>query len=456
MRSYRAIAVVLSTALLMQHLDSTILTTALPTIARQFRVPPLDLNVTLIAYQLSMAIFIPLGAGLADRFGSRTVFVFALTIFMLGSILCGLSDTLQTLVAARAVQGVGGAIMLPVARLVVVQSAEKHELISALNWLLVPAIIGPLLGPLIGGLIVSHYRWNWIFFVNVPVAFVGILLATLLVPNRKADCNERFDIVGMALIAPASGGIIFGLEGLGRAGQGAASTASLAGGVGMLLVYGLYARDRRAPLVNVRLLDIATFRLSMVIGTLLRIAASAGGFMLALLFQVGMGLSPARAGSLMLMIPAGSLLGRFAAKILLKKLPVRRVVITSCAAYAAMLVLLSTSLRGWPSWSYMPQLGILGLLMMVPLLILNALAYVDVPAEQTSAAAGFYTMVQQLAMSAGIAAAVWIITTVMRIGNFSQSQGATYYSSIQVLAVVATLAGLLSMSLHETAGQELR
>ena len=262
--SVRFTALVVASAMFMEQLDGTVLATALPTMARTFHVDPLQMNVALTAYLLSLAVFIPASGKVADRFGTRTVFRAAIALFTLGSILCGLSDSLMQLVAARILQGIGGAMMVPVGRLVILRSVERSELVTAMTWLMVPAMIGPVLGPPVGGFIVTALNWRWIFYINVPVGVLGMVLATLYIRDIKEEGRIDFDGWGLLLSAISLSCLMFGLE---LASRGATSLPVTGGLVAVGLVAGwLYLRHSRRhaqPVLDFSLMRVPTFGLSV-------------------------------------------------------------------------------------------------------------------------------------------------------------------------------------------------
>ena len=200
----------------MEQLDSSIIATALPQIARSLKVDPLHLNLAITSYMFSLAIFIPLSGWVADRFGARTVFRAAIVVFTMGSVLCGFSQNMWELIAARIIQGAGGAMMVPVGRLVMLRTVPRNQLVDAIAWLTTPALIGPVMGPPLGGFIVTYASWRWIFFVNVPIGILGLILATMLIPNVRETTREPLDLRGFLFMALSLSGLVFGFETIGR------------------------------------------------------------------------------------------------------------------------------------------------------------------------------------------------------------------------------------------------
>ena len=265
----------------MQNLDGTVVSTAIPAMAETFGADPLHMNLALTSYLLSLAVFIPVSGWMADRFGSRTVFRAAIAVFTVGSVLCGVAGSLSMLVAARIVQGVGGAMMVPVGRLVLLRSVAKSELVAAMAWLTVPALIGPIVGPPLGGFLVTYADWRWIFDINVPIGILGIILVTRYVEDVREPAAGRLDWLGLILSGAALSGVMFGLE---TAGRGLAppwmTAALIVGGLACGAAYVRHAKRRPDPLLDLTLLRIPTFAVSVVAGSLFRVGVGAIPFLL--------------------------------------------------------------------------------------------------------------------------------------------------------------------------------
>ena len=456
MASYRTIALTVSTAIFMQYLDATALTTALPAMARDLQVPAVSLNVAILAYQLSLAAFIPVGNIAADRMGPRNAFAGSLLVFLIGSVLCAMSQSLPALVAARAFQGLGGAVMMPVARQIVVRSAEKHELVSAMSWLLIPGTVGPLLGPLVGGLVVTYASWQWIFLVNLPIGLIGIALTLALVPDSGVRIAKRIDVLGVLLIAATIACLIFGLEGLARPNASLMAAGLLASGVLLGAAYVRHAMGNASAPLDLSLLRVGSFRHSMVAGTLLRIVVSASGFLLPLWFQLSMGMNAAEAGMLMVAIALGALISRTFTTRLVGRAHPHSVAV--CAAVIVVLVLLLASMLLQPE---LPKplvfvlLCALGIAINVALVIISAVAYVDVPSERTGAATGLYTTLQQFTLSLGVTAGVWTIAIMGWFGH-RDAEHSTYVGSVVMLAAVAAFGVYATSTISRTSLGALR
>src|SRR5262245_41274495 len=297
MRSDRIVPLIIAVALFMENMDSTVIATSLPAIAADIGTNPLALKLAVTSYLLSLAIFIPASGWTADRFGARTVFRAAIAVFVLGSIGCALSGSLTDFVIARIVQGMGGAMMTPVGRIVVVRTISKRDLVAAMAWVTTPALIGPVLGPPIGGFITTYATWHWIFIINVPIGLVGILLATRYIPDVRAEKHERFDVIGMILAGLGIGGMAFGLSVLGlNFLPWYVVIALVFGGGGFLMAYLAHARRTENPALDLSLFRLPTFFASVVGGFIFRLGLGALPFLLPLMLQIGFGMTPFQSG----------------------------------------------------------------------------------------------------------------------------------------------------------------
>ncbi len=304
--SYFVTPLIIATALFMEQLDGTVLATALPAMAADLHEDPVALKLALTSYLLSLAVFIPLSGWAADRFGARRVFRAAIVVFTFGSILCGLSNSLGAIVVFRIVQGLGGAMMTPVGRLVLLRTAPRHELVRAMAYLTIPALIGPMIGPPIGGFIATYFHWRYIFWVNVPIGALGVALVTRFIPDLREEWSPPLDIAGAILSGVGLSCLVFGFT---IAGRGFAPTTVVALivalGAAALFAYVRHAKRTPYPIVDLDLLQIPTFRAAVFGGFLFRIGLGATPFLLPLLLQAGFGLSAYEAGLLTFMFGGG-------------------------------------------------------------------------------------------------------------------------------------------------------
>jgi len=297
MRSDRIVPLIIAVALFMENMDSTVIATSLPAIAADIGTNPLALKLAVTSYLLSLAIFIPASGWTADRFGARTVFRAAIGVFIIGSIGCAVSDSLTGFVIARIVQGMGGAMMTPVGRMVLVRSIPKRELVGAMAWVTTPALIGPVLGPPVGGFITTYASWHWIFIINAPIGLIGIVLATRYIEDLRAEDHQRFDVIGMVLAGLGIGGIAFGASVLGLNFLPIWIVVALvAGGSVFLTAYCVHARRTENPALDLTLFRIPTFFASVVGGFIFRLGLGALPFLLPLMLQIGFGMTPFESG----------------------------------------------------------------------------------------------------------------------------------------------------------------
>jgi len=313
MNKQRLIPLIVATALFMENMDSTVIATSLPAIAADIGTSPLTLKLAITSYLLSLAVFIPASGWTADRFGARMVFAIAVAVFMAGSIGCAMSSSVTDFVIARILQGMGGAMMTPVGRLVLLRSVDKSALVNAMAWVTVPALIGPVIGPPLGGFITTYFSWHWIFLINIPIGLVGIVLALKFIDPIRGELPERFDLYGMMLSGVGLGGIAFGLS---VAGLNLLPWPIVAGLVGIgaisMTLYVMHARKTGSPVLDFGLLRLPTMRASIIGGFLFRLGIGALPFLLPLLMQVGFGLSPFKSG----LVTFGSSLGAMGMKAL--------------------------------------------------------------------------------------------------------------------------------------------
>lgn len=399
----RTTALIVASALFMEQLDGTVLATALPTMARTFNISPLYMSVALTSYLLSLAIFIPASGKIADRFGSCRVFCSAIGIFTVGSIFCGQAENLPVLVIARLLQGFGGALMVPVARLILFRNVPKEQMVSAMAWFLVPALIGPVLGPPLGGAVVSYLSWRWIFYINIPIGLVGIALALRYIKNEDEPIRARFDWLGLVTSGVSLACLMFGLEMVSRGVTSPYATLSLIG-VGLVGggIYLLHAKGHPAPILDIRLMRVQTFRLSVIAGSLTRITGGALPFLLPMMMQLGFGMSAAQSGLITFAGAAGSLLMKATASPILRRFGFRGTLVWNGLLATLCIALCAAFRPSWPLPAIYAILLVSGFFQSLQFTAYNTIAYADIPPRQMSDAISFYTTFQQLMLSLGI------------------------------------------------------
>jgi len=454
-RSYRVVALVVASALFMQQLDGTVLTVALPTMARDLGVPATNLSLALTSYLLSLALFIPASGTLADRFGSRTIFCGAIGVFLIGSILCAQAASLPMLVAARFLQGIGGAMMVPVGRLVLLRSVDRRDMVQALSWLVMPALVGPILGPPLGGLIVTWLDWRWIFYLNIPIGIAGILGALTLIPDIRGDRPQRFDTGGFVLSGIALGCLLFGFELASRPGTGRVALTLVAIGTVAGIAYVRHARGTADPILDLRLMRVPTFRLSVIGGSLTRITQGAQPFLLPLMFQIGFGLSAAVTGTITMATAIGALAMKALAPRVLRRFGFRRSLIVSGLVSSLGYASCAFFRPDWPVAVIVGVLALSGFFTSFQFTGYNAIAYAEVDDRRMSAATSFYATFQQLMLSLGICTAAMVLEVGTLVGGGGEPTLAAFSTAFLVVSAISATAFLWNRQFAADAGETM-
>jgi EmrB/QacA subfamily drug resistance transporter len=395
---------VVAAALFMEQLDTTIVNTAVPAMAASLQVTPLSLKAAVTSYILSLAVGIPVSGWLADRFGTRRVFGIAIALFTFASVLCGLALNAPMLVAARILQGIGAAMMMSVGRLSIIRTFAKSELLRAMNFVIIPALIGPLLGPTVGGLIVHWLSWRYIFFINVPVGLLALLLAHRYMPDYRGDTPRPLDVIGLVLFGSGAALLSWLLEVFGEHQLDPTSGAILLLlSLSLLAAYFLHARETPHPLLRMGLFRIRTFRVSVVGGFITRLGVSGMPFLLPLLFQLGLGMPAWQSGLLMMPVAAAAIGMKFISSRLLARFGYRRILIVNTVMIGVVLGLFS--LVG--SADAVPVIVLLGLAYgffnSLQYTSMNSMAYADIDTPDSSMASTIANSMQQMSMSFGLA-----------------------------------------------------
>ncbi len=452
----RLTAVIVASALFMQNLDSTVIATALPTMARAYGSDPVHMNVALTSYLLSLAVFIPASGWMADRYGTRTVFRAAIAVFTIGSVLCGQANSLGFLVAARILQGVGGAMMVPVGRLVLLRTVAKNELVAAMAWLTMPALIGPVVGPPLGGFIVTYFSWPWIFYINVPIGILGIIAVSIFVSDVRDPTPRRFDGWGLLWSGIGLSGLMFGLETAGRGVVPLPVSAALIG-AGLLgaVCYLLHARKRTDPLLDLALLKLPSFAVTVGAGTLFRVGIGAVPFLLPLMLQVGFGRTAAQSGMVTFASSAGALVMKPATQYLLRRLGFRDTLIWNGVLSAVLLAACGAFRPTWPAAAIYAVLLIGGFFRSLQFTAFNALAYADIPRWRMSSATSLYSCIQQLSMTLGISCGAAALELSMALNHRTVPAVPDFTNGFLAVAFICLLAAPASLAMPHDAGAEL-
>ena len=453
--NFRTIALIVANAMFMEQLDATVLATALPTMARDFNVSAPAMSIALTSYLLSLAIFIPASGKIADRFGSRTVFSTAIAVFVAGSLLCSLAPTLSLLVAARLIQGLGGAMMLPVGRLVLMRSVERKDLVSAMSWLLVPALVGPILGPPVGGMFVTYLNWRWIFFINVPIGVIGFILVTLFIKDVKGPKSTPFDGLGFVLSGVSLGSLLFGFEMSSRTGYAVLAVALVAVGLVFGAAYLWHARRHPAPIMDFSLMRFQTFRTSVIAGSLTRITQGAQPFLIPLMLQLGFGLSAAAAGRMAIATALGSMAMKAAQGHILRRLGFRRGLMIFGAIGTLGYSACAFFRPDWPMPLMFVILFFCGFFMSFQFTCYNTIAYDEIEAHHMSTATSFYTTFQQLMLSLGICVGALALHASIFLGRHPRAQLPDFSAAFVVVALISLTATFWNAKFSPEAGAEI-
>lgn len=448
------VPLIVACALFMQNLDSTALATALPAIAESLGETPLRLHLAITVFMLSLAAFLPVSGWVADRFGARTIFRFAILIFTCSSIACGLSTSFEMLLIARAVQGVGGAMMVPVGRLILLRSVPKSELISAMALMGMPALIGPIIGPVVAGLILTVTTWRWIFWLNVPMGILGIVLASLYIEDVRETDVRPFDWAGFVLSSFGLCGTLFGLDALTTHDSvDPIPLGALIAGVMSLALYVFHARRATNPILDLALLKFPTFRISVSGGSFFRIGIGAVPFLLPLMMQQGFGYTPLQSGMITFVSAAGSLGMRSLAKRVLRRFGFRSVLIwnTFITCFFTGLCAVFT-----PTTPYIVMIAVIffgGVFRSLQYTALNTIGYADIDSKLMSQATSFSQMAQRLALSGGVAVSAFVL-------HHASNGEATlpvhaFATAFLVVAILSAISVVSFIRLAPEAGAEL-
>jgi EmrB/QacA subfamily drug resistance transporter len=399
----RIVPLVVAGAFFMDGLDSSIISTSLPQMATSFGVSPPQMSAAITSYLISLAIFIPVSGWIADRFGARQVFCAAIAFFTLGSVLCGLSNSLASLVLSRIVQGFGGAIMTPVGRLILTRTFPKDQLMKAMGYYMLPGMIGPTMGPLVGGFITTNFTWHWNFYINVPIGFAGIIMALRYVPEIRLARPSAFDLTGFLIVACGMGTAQFAIENLGRHTlDNSVEALLIVLALGILAVYWVYASRRSDPVLDLKMFDSRTFSIAVLAGSVIRAGIATVPFLLPLLLQVGFGLDPFHSGLITFLNTAGAMSMRAWVRHLVRRFGFRGVFVSGVLVLAIMMAGFSIFEPTTPHLLIAAFLFAFGVLRSAQMIGMSALAYSDVADENMSKATSIFALAQRLSQSLGV------------------------------------------------------
>ena len=454
--SDRIVPLIVATALFMENMDSTVISTSLPAIAAALGTNPLALKLAVTSYLLSLAIFIPASGWTADRYGTRNVFRAAIAIFVLGSIGCAASHSLQEFVLARIVQGMGGAMMTPVGRLIMVRSIDKRRLLNAMALVTIPALIGPICGPPLGGFITTYASWHWIFLINVPIGIVGMALASRFIANIRVERPDPFDFIGFLLSGCAIAGLAFGLSAMGLEFLPTSVVASLlAVGAVSAVGYLIHAGRTPAPILDLNLFRLPTFRASIFGGFLFRLGIGALPFLLPLLLQVGFHLTPFESGLITFTTALGSMFMKAAVASVLHRFGYRNVLIYNALISSAFLMACASFVQGIPFAAMIAILLSGGFFRSLQFTSINTIAYAEIEPAKMSRATAMVAAAQQLSLSTGVAVGALVVELTLRLRH-STSMGINDFPlAFLFVGLLSASAVFIFMRLPHDAGAEL-
>ncbi len=453
---FRTIALIVGAAMFMEQLDGTVLATALPSMARELGVAATSLSIALTSYLISLAIFIPVSGRIADRFGARNVFRTAIVIFLVGAITCANAPNVITLVLARFFEGIGGALMMPVGRLVLMRNVEKRDLIHATSWVLIPAVVGPILGPPVGGFIVTYlHSWRWIFYLNVPTGLIGIVLVSLFIPNSRGEVPEKPDYKGVFLSSLSLGLFLFGFELISHEGLLYLALSFLTVGTLLGVLYVYHARRTEDPILDISLMKIPTFGTSVMAGAITRVTQGAHPYLLPLMMQLGFGLSAAQSGAMTLATALGSIAAKPIAPTLLRRFGFRDTLVVNGFFASSGYMICGLFRPGWPLPVMFALMVLSGFFMSIQFTGFNTIAYDEVSQARMGAATSFYTTFQQLMLSVGICSGAAALQAAMVLRGHAKPLFSDFTAAFWAVAAVSLLATIWNRRFAHDAGHEI-
>jgi EmrB/QacA subfamily drug resistance transporter len=456
MNKQRLIPLIVATALFMENMDSTVIATSLPAIAADIGTSPLTLKLAITSYLLSLAVFIPASGWTADRFGARMVFSIAIAVFMAGSIGCALSSSVTDFVIARILQGLGGAMMTPVGRLVLLRSIDKSALVNAMAWVTVPALVGPVIGPPLGGFITTYFSWHWIFLINIPIGLLGIFMAMRYIDPIKSENPERFDLYGLVLAGIGLAGIAFGLSvaGLNLLPWTIVAALVTIGTISMTL-YVIHARRTASPVLDFSLLRLPTMRAAIIGGFLFRLGIGALPFLLPLLMQVGFGLSPFRSGLVTFASAVGAMGMKTLAARIIRTFGFRNMMTINAIVSSLFLAACALFTVTTPLLLIMIILVVGGFFRSLEFTAINTVAYAEIDPAQMSRATTLVSVNQQLAISAGVAVGAFSVETTLLLHHATELSADAFAPAFLVVSIISAISAYFFWQMPDDAGHEI-
>jgi EmrB/QacA subfamily drug resistance transporter len=447
---------IIGAAMLMQTLSATVIANALPSMAVTLHEDPVRLNTTISVYLLALAVFLPVSGWAADRFGAKRVFLVAIGLYAASCAACGFATNLPELLLARVAEGAAGALMGPVGRLVLLRTTPKHDLVRAMSVLTMPSMLGPVIGPPIGGFIVTYLSWRWIFFLNLPIAVIGIVLVAKYISDIKEEEAGPLDWIGMILTGLGMAGVVYGFENLGRAHVSPwLAPATMGGGLAFLGVYAWHAKRITYAILDLGLFKIKTFYASVVGGAFMRMGVGATPFLLALLLQVAFGMSPFQAGLMTFASAAAALVMKTCVPPILERFGFRMTLSVNAVIVGISFMAYALFYKEMPHWIMYVILLTGGFFRSLQFTALNGLAYADIDGPQMSRASTMSAMGQRLAQSIGIGFAATLLHLLQSHAHVGHVTAAVINPAFVIIGAVALVSGLFFVVLPADAGAEL-
>jgi EmrB/QacA subfamily drug resistance transporter len=455
MKPGRRLSLIVACALFIENMDSTAIATSLPAIAADLGTEPIALKLALTAYLLALAVFIPVSGWVADRFGARSTFMAAIAVFLLGSLACAASSSLEQMVAARFLQGMGGALMVPVGRLVLLRTVPKNELVQALSWLTIPALVAPMIGPPLGGLISTYGDWRWIFLVNLPMGLLGIVLARRYIPDLRSPV-QALDWRGFALSGLGLALALFGFSTLGRHLVSTPLAATcLVLGLAAMAGYVWHSRVHPHPLIDLNLFRHHTFRAGVVGGALFRIGIGATPFLLPLMLQLGFGLTALQSGLLTFSSAAGAMFMKTIAAGVLKRFGFRNVLWMNALFASAMLAGFGLFSDTTPHAVIIAVLVVSGCFRSLQFTSLNAISYAEVDQARMGQASSLSGMAQQFSLALGVAIGGYGLQIAGEITGTAYTEASNFFWAFLTVGLVSASSAWVMFRLPRDAGAEM-
>lgn len=452
----KVLPLILAISIFMQMLDSTILNTSLPAIARDLQESPLEMQNAIISYVLTLAMFMPVSGFLADKFGTRKIFIFSLVVFSLGSLFCALSQNLTHLVISRVIQGIGGSLMTPVGRLALIKTFDKNEIVRAMNFAIIPALIGPVLGPLVGGYMVDYFSWHWIFLINIPIGLIGIFLSLKYMPDYISE-TITFDLKGFLIFASASLLISIALESFGTAKN--ITPVLLIFILGFLLIYYYYrhAKKTASPIFPLDLFQVRTFRVGILGNMATRLGISSIPLLLPLMVQIAYGETAVVSGWIVAPMALTAMFGKSFVIRVLNYFGYRKTLMTNTFIIGFLICCLGIPGMNTSIWWFTPIIAVLGFFNSIQFTSMNTIAIADLRTSHTSSGNSLLAVNQQLAIGFGIAFGLVVLNIFQKIPqNAGENIHLAFRYTFFVVGILTILSGFVFRRLHSRDGDNMK